>query len=135
MGPGGICANGIGHGPKRDDVWSTARVSARTIVVEYRLQRHPEGGSPTGGKCNLLRGRYPGGYGGEQYSNARAEGKHCPGGYDQLDRVGRTESNNCEDGRGAVYTLLSVQSPFLPPKGGADKALYDHKVFGVVVRR
>ncbi len=35
-GPGGTCANGIGHDPKRDDVRSTARVSTRTAVVEYR---------------------------------------------------------------------------------------------------
>ncbi len=37
-GPGGICANGIGHGPKRDDVRSAARVSTRTAAVEYRLR-------------------------------------------------------------------------------------------------
>ncbi len=34
---GGICANGIGHGPKKDDVRSATRVSTRTAVVEYRL--------------------------------------------------------------------------------------------------
>ncbi len=60
------------------------------------------------------------------------EGKHDPGGYDPLDRVGRAETNNCEDGSGAVYTSL-VQSLLLPPKGGADKAMYSPKVFGVVV--
>ncbi len=103
--------------------------------MEYRLRRHPEGGSPAGGKCHLLGGRYPGGYGGERYSNARVEGKHRPGGYDPLDRVGRAEPSNYEDGSGAVYTPSSVQSSHLPPKGGADKALYSPKVFGVVVRR
>ncbi len=35
---GGICANGIGHGLKRDDMRSTARVSARTAIAEYRLR-------------------------------------------------------------------------------------------------
>ncbi len=38
LGLGGICTNGIGHGPKRDDVRSTARVSAQTTVVEYHLR-------------------------------------------------------------------------------------------------
>ncbi len=99
--PGGICANSIGHNPKRDDMWSTARVSTQTAVVEYRLRRHPEG-SPAGGKCHLLHGRYPGGYGGERYSNAQAEGKHHPGGYDPLDRVGRAAPSNCEYRSGAV---------------------------------
>ncbi len=98
-------------GPKRDDVWSTARVSTQITVVEYRLRQHPEGGSPAGGKCHLLRGRYPGGYGREQYSNARVEGKHHPGGYDPLDRVGRAEPSNYKDGSGAVYKPSSVQSP------------------------
>ncbi len=36
-GLGGICANGIGHGPKRDDVRSTARVSAQTTVADKAL--------------------------------------------------------------------------------------------------
>ncbi len=79
--------------------------SARTTVVEFCLRRHPEGGSPTRGKCHVLRGRYPGGYGGEQYPHARAEGNHHSGGYDPLDRVGWAEPSNCEDGSGAVYTL------------------------------
>ncbi len=55
-GPGGIYTNGIRHSPKRDDVRSTARVSARTAVVEYHLRRHPEGGSCIGCKCHLLCG-------------------------------------------------------------------------------
>ncbi len=46
---GGICANGIGHGPERDDMRSTARVSPRTAAAEYHIRRHPEGGSPTRG--------------------------------------------------------------------------------------
>ncbi len=71
----------------------------------------------------------------ERYSNARAEGKHCPGGYDPLNRVGLAEPSNCEDGSGAVYTPSSVHSPLLPLEGGADKALYSPEVFGVVVRR
>ncbi len=102
--------------------------------MEYRLQRHPEGGSPTGGKRHLLRGQYSGGYGGERYSHTRVEGKHRPGGYDPLDRVSWAEPSNCEDGSGAVYTPSSVQFLLLPPKGGADKTLYGPKVFGVVVR-
>ncbi len=61
--------------------------------------------------------------------------RYRPGGYDPLDRVGRAEPSNCEDGSSAVYTPSLVQSPLLPPKGGADKALYSPKVFGVVVRR
>ncbi len=77
--------------------------------------------------------KFSGGYGGERYSHARAEGKHHPGGYDPLDRVGQAEPSNHEDGSGAVYTPSTVQSPLLPPKGGADKALYGPKVFGVVV--
>ncbi len=57
-GPGGICANDIVHGSKRDDMRSTARVSPRTVAVEYRLRGHPVGGNPTGGgggKFHLLR--------------------------------------------------------------------------------
>ncbi len=45
--------------------------------------------------------RYSGGYSGERYSNARAEGKHHPGGYDPLDRFGQAEPSNCEDGSDA----------------------------------
>ncbi len=55
--------------------------------------------------------------------------------HDPFDRVGPAEPSNFQDGSGAVYTLLSVQSPLLPPKGGPDKALHSSKVFGVVIRR
>ncbi len=72
---------------------------------------------PAGGKCHLIRWRYPGGYGGERYPNARAEGKYHPGGYDPLDRVGQAEPSNCEDGNGAVYMPSSVQSPSFRLKG------------------
>ncbi len=48
LGPVVFAQNGIGHSLKRDDVRSTARISAWTAVVEYHLWRHPEGGSPPG---------------------------------------------------------------------------------------
>ncbi len=110
---------------------NTAGVSPWTPTMKYHLRRHPEGGSPTGSKRHLLRQRYPGGYSQRQYSRARVEGKHRPSGFDPLDRVCRTEPGNHEDGNGTVYTLSLVQPP-LPPKGGADKALYSPEVFGVV---
>ncbi len=52
-----------------------------------------------------------------------------------MDRVGRAEPSNLEDGNGAVYTTSLVQSPLLLPKEGADKALYNPKVLGVMVRQ
>ncbi len=36
-GPGGICANSIGHGKKRKDMLSAAMVCPRTLAMEYRL--------------------------------------------------------------------------------------------------
>ncbi len=51
-----------------------------------------------------------------------------------LNRVSQTESSNYGDGSSALYTPLSVQSPLFLPKGGADKALYSPKVFGIRVR-
>ncbi len=82
---------------------------------------------------HLLCRRYPGGYGRGWYPHAWVECEHHPSGYDPLDRVCRTELSNNKDGSGAVYTPLLVQSPLVPPKGGADKALNRPKVLGVVV--
>ncbi len=97
----------FGHNKKRDDMRFPIKVSPLTFALKYHLWLHPWR-IPHGIKYYLLCWRYPGGYCRGPYSHVLAEVKHCPWGYDLLDRVSQTESSNYKDGSGAVYTLLLV---------------------------
>ncbi len=50
-----------------------------------------------------------------------------------IESASQSLPSNYKDGSGAVYMPSLVLSPFLPPKGGSDNALYSPKVFWVVV--
>ncbi len=102
--------------------------------IAYHLRCHPDGGCPTRCTYHLLQQQYPDGYSREWYSHVRVLGKKLNTTLEAMTpciKLAGLSLAATKKGSDAVYTPSLVQSLFLLPKWGGDRACTALKYLGL----